>query len=282
MNGNIITEPDLSNPTRPRWERPLDTIKSFELAIDNEYKRRRGDAAEPMSGYASRRTSYYGHDQNRYSHASNATGFYGNRQAPVAARDSWVDNGHAPIGPIRGRYGQRVQPDPMWSRHNGGHGVYPTQAYQQSRDTVNTHGSNGSHSEPYSTDPSSDNSSIERPGPVSKADPGEQYGFTGFGGGPQFQGPILEEFGNSSGPAYGRPRDGSSNVNGGYFQQPYNGSAQPPPVPAKAGPSNTASVIKLTGGQQQTQAPPSGNARQVANGSPDKRKSWFKRRFSKD
>ena len=32
--------PDLSNPTRPRWERPLDTIRSFEAAIDAEYKAR--------------------------------------------------------------------------------------------------------------------------------------------------------------------------------------------------------------------------------------------------
>lgn len=33
-------DPDLSNPTRPRLERPLDTIRSFEKAIDDGYKRR--------------------------------------------------------------------------------------------------------------------------------------------------------------------------------------------------------------------------------------------------
>ncbi|RAL00148.1 DUF2406 domain-containing protein [Aspergillus ibericus CBS 121593] len=32
--GKIITEPDLSNPTRYRFERPLDTIRSFEAAIE--------------------------------------------------------------------------------------------------------------------------------------------------------------------------------------------------------------------------------------------------------
>lgn len=37
---SILAEPDLSNPTRPRFERPLDTIRSFEKAIDNGYKRR--------------------------------------------------------------------------------------------------------------------------------------------------------------------------------------------------------------------------------------------------
>ena len=33
-------DPDLSNPTRPRWERPLDTIRSFEAQIDAEFKTR--------------------------------------------------------------------------------------------------------------------------------------------------------------------------------------------------------------------------------------------------
>lgn len=29
----ITVEPDLTNPTRHRWERPLDTIRGFEAAI---------------------------------------------------------------------------------------------------------------------------------------------------------------------------------------------------------------------------------------------------------
>lgn len=35
----IPADPDLSNPTRSRWERPLDTIRKFEQQIDGEYKR---------------------------------------------------------------------------------------------------------------------------------------------------------------------------------------------------------------------------------------------------
>ena len=35
-----VADPDLSNPTRPRFERPLDTIRSFEKSIDQGYKRR--------------------------------------------------------------------------------------------------------------------------------------------------------------------------------------------------------------------------------------------------
>lgn len=34
-----VVEPDLTNPTRHRWERPLDTIRGFEAAIyKDEYR----------------------------------------------------------------------------------------------------------------------------------------------------------------------------------------------------------------------------------------------------
>ncbi|KAJ5299831.1 hypothetical protein N7476_011388, partial [Penicillium atrosanguineum] len=39
--GNVITDPDWSNPTRPRFERPLDTIKAFEAAIYGTYSSNR-------------------------------------------------------------------------------------------------------------------------------------------------------------------------------------------------------------------------------------------------
>ncbi|OQE84088.1 hypothetical protein PENNAL_c0029G08131 [Penicillium nalgiovense] len=41
--GKIITiaDPDLSNPTRSRLERPLDTIRSFDAAIDAHRKQQR-------------------------------------------------------------------------------------------------------------------------------------------------------------------------------------------------------------------------------------------------
>ncbi|KAL2869477.1 DUF2406 domain-containing protein [Aspergillus lucknowensis] len=32
--GKVIADPDRSNPTRPRLERPLDTIRGFEAAIE--------------------------------------------------------------------------------------------------------------------------------------------------------------------------------------------------------------------------------------------------------
>lgn len=35
-----VADPDRSNPTRPRFERPLDTIRSFEAAINGAYDKR--------------------------------------------------------------------------------------------------------------------------------------------------------------------------------------------------------------------------------------------------
>ncbi|KLJ12518.1 hypothetical protein EMPG_12455 [Blastomyces silverae] len=61
--GNPIIDPDLSNPTRHRLERPLDTIRSFEAAIDGSYINRRGSFARPdesTNGGYSRRSSYFG------------------------------------------------------------------------------------------------------------------------------------------------------------------------------------------------------------------------------
>jgi hypothetical protein len=37
---SATADPDRSNPTRSRWERPLDTIRSFEAAIDGNYSRK--------------------------------------------------------------------------------------------------------------------------------------------------------------------------------------------------------------------------------------------------
>ncbi|CEO58276.1 hypothetical protein PEBR_07295 [Penicillium brasilianum] len=39
--GKVITDPDLSNPTRNRLERPLDTIRGFEAAIESHRKHNR-------------------------------------------------------------------------------------------------------------------------------------------------------------------------------------------------------------------------------------------------
>ena len=192
---------------------------------------------------------------------------------------SYADNyGQSPnqFGQSR-RFGQasRVVSDPASYGQNS-YGVYPSHGYQQSYDTVAS-ASNGSGATDQwgnSTDPSSENSSIDRVQPAPKPELGEQYGFNGFGGAPQFQGPILEEHGTDS-PAYGQPGYGQSHVaaRGGF---PFQGNDLPPPPPPHVNQRQTAprTPIKLGGS-----APP-------ANGSPptpssEKRKSWLKRRFSK-
>lgn len=38
-NPLLAANPDLSNPTRSRFERPLDTIRGFEAAINGAYRR---------------------------------------------------------------------------------------------------------------------------------------------------------------------------------------------------------------------------------------------------
>jgi hypothetical protein len=52
-------DPDLSNPTRRRTERPLETIRSFEAAIDGEFNRKRRESVMLRPG-RSPHTSVYG------------------------------------------------------------------------------------------------------------------------------------------------------------------------------------------------------------------------------
>ncbi|KAK8181549.1 hypothetical protein HDK77DRAFT_486043 [Phyllosticta capitalensis] len=244
-HGNPISDPDLSNPTRSRWERPLDTIRKFEQQIDGEYKH----SGPEFSGYTSRRSSYHGggYDPHRHNNGSRA-GFYGS--APAARNnDPWSP---APIqGPSRNRYGQRmVAPQPQ---------LYPGHAYQHSRDTVNTGLSNSS-GEHWPTDPSSENSSIERPMPPMK-DLGQEYGFNGFGGAPAMD---EYDYGNQAG--YAPPVGG----NGVYY---------PPNYPMRMGDGPPEPIAVNTGPPAHVNTNGPVTRRPVE---PEKRKSWFKRRFSKD
>lgn len=265
--GNPIVDPDLSNPTRSRWERPLETIRSFEAAIDSEYKRRsrtvRADQSEVMSGYTSRRSSYYGGgpDHNRYSQSGS---YLHSRQNGRDSYDSYAGGG--PVGgPQRARYSSRMQGEFGYNRGPANH-VYPQNGYQQSRDTVNTNGSNGSHSDGlHSNEPGSENSSIERGIPVRppQHDMGDQYGYNSF-----HRGPILEENAREQ----GLPQQEA------HFPPSQQNHGAPPPPPKHATPS---APIKLGN----SGPPPVAGANQppVSLSKPEeKRKSWFKRRFTRE
>ncbi|MCJ1426021.1 hypothetical protein MMC29_003923 [Sticta canariensis] len=275
-NGDIITDPDRSNPTRPRFERPLDTIRSFEAAINGAYDKRPYSraATEPENlPPQNRRHSYYqGYNPRQRAPGENG-GYYGNR---VSSRpDSYIDNYATPPNQYNSgrKLGQRMNSNPTLYGHNG-QTTYPSPTYPQSYDTGGSISANDSHGTDQwgnSTDPSSENSSIDRVQPAPKPDLGEVYGFNGFGGAPQFQGPILEEHGKGA-PAYGQPGYGQSQMMSGAGQ-PYQGNGAltgspsrgangyVPKVPIKLGNSSTANLSP--------------------NASGEKKKGWLKRRFSK-
>jgi len=286
-------DPDLSNPTRPRMERPLDTIRSFEKAIDNGYKRRASYTASrktaplthhthetnltPAESYdqngqfSSRRNSnYYGESMRRSNHSrrsiANAMNA-GHDAGPSPGRHSAAGGGYYGgdrrpdsyhQGPHRQRYGSRVVSEgavPANHHHHQQMGPprpYGGQhVYHQSGDTVNT--ANGSDSTgPWanSTDPSSENSSIDK----------------NLAGGGHAQN------GGQNGYGYGNPTIQEDKVAG-----PYGGGG-----PVRAPPQGEAprKMIPL-GNSGDPPVLPTGKLPSNARSEPEKKSGWLKRRFSK-
>lgn len=179
--GNIINDPDLSNPTRPRFERPLDTIRSFEAAIYGTYNSRPVSWArtESPAGGENTRGSYYGessrangyysnrgyHDQGGF---YNGRGTYSRQESYASAYSSQAqDNGYYPYNQGGG---QRPRRNPrMYSEqgiYNNGSNGYAQHSYQRSYDNVAVASGSGpgNNTDPWgtSTDPSSVNSSVDQ------------------------------------------------------------------------------------------------------------------------
>ncbi|KAJ2997691.1 hypothetical protein NUW58_g577 [Xylaria curta] len=263
-HGNLIADPDRSNPTRSRWERPLDTIRGFEAAIDGGYNRKSfyRPETESVAGW-NRRSSYYGNNgrppQDGWYGAGRPnrtdSGAFDPRQsaAIVNSRDSYYEgfdggpysNG-GPNMSARNKY-LRNQSEPQLNGRE--RNVYPIPNNHRSYETVASGSGTGSVGEPagYQTDPtSSENSSIDRRSPPKRQAPINDYGIN-FGQSPSYQAPGLG-LGNSRG-------------------------ENPPPLPRK----EPGSLLRK----------PSKPA--VSAGKPqerldmgEKRKSWFMRRFSKN
>ncbi|KAK0729081.1 hypothetical protein B0T21DRAFT_385198 [Apiosordaria backusii] len=276
LYGNPIAEPDRSNPTRSRWERPLDTIRSFEAAIDGGYSNRRSMIRPDADARANRRASYYGGNGNggRFSHDS----YYGSRPPSMMYQDRvggsqqdlrqpYYDQqsgsgSHSAAG--RQRW-NRMQTDPHGYRQGPNEYVLPSN--HRSYETVTTASGSGTSGEPagYQTDPtSSDNSSIERVQSAPRRKPAPQqpqqmndYGI-GFSSNSVYQPPTFAVGAQSSSSSTGDLPNS--------FQQ-----APPPPVPQKG------SMLRKT----TTVAAPQANQAQDRPSPPEKRKSWFSRRFSK-
>jgi len=282
--GNPIADPDRSNPTRSRWERPLDTIRSFEAAIDGNYSRKsymRTESADSGAN-SNRRSSYFGGTQGTADERPRypQNGYYGGgrsqsyrpestymdgRSNGMTRPDSYYNTGDN-VGPSNGYYPNRARyPRTASEPHfNNGQGVYPVPGNQQSYETVTTASGSGSSADPagYSTDPSSENSSMDRIAPPQK-DPAETYGFNGFGNTPHYLPPgsgINEQYSSNS---------THRQVNGYQHQGP-------PPLPRKepAGPPRVPIKLGATSGNV---GPKDGRP---AVG--EKRKSWFGKRFSKN
>ncbi|KAJ9315252.1 hypothetical protein DTO271D3_4419 [Paecilomyces variotii] len=281
--GNIITEPDISNPTRYRFERPLDTIRSFEAAVEGSWNSRRMSTAsnarteEPSPGGVSRRGSYFGptggNGSNRYSEGGN----YWSR-ASMSRPDSVVDNyggagpnqPYSPHYPYSNHYGGRPRQrysERMYSDYgSGAPNVYAQQGYQRSYDNVTAGSGSNSASDQWgnSTDPSSVNSSMDRLQQAQQTKPApDNYGLNGSGPGPQNFRMSLKE--NQSGPV--PPPHGVSSgsgdqkaATGAVSTDPNNGG------PVGGTPVNRAASKLL---------------RKNTDASDTKRKSWFKKRFSK-
>lgn len=260
--GNLITDPDWSNPTRSRSERPLDTIRSFEAAIYGTYNSTRPvsyarteDAASQIGDY-SRRTSYYG-GQGGYNRGYDQSYYHSRNQSrPDDLADGNQNNQQENYYPYQHQQQQNGRRRPRGSTDQTNH--YQNNNYHQSYDNVAASGSNGSgQTDPYgqSTDPSSMNSSmdqlqqhalLQQQQQQRMDDRAQEYGFS---------------FGNAA---------------------PLNTKGFPSAPPPVASPTSPASAA-----QQHFAAPANGALRKKApqagaGGAGDKRKSWFKKRFSKD
>lgn len=131
-------------------------------------------------------------------------------------------------------------------------------------------GSGSSDPAGYSTDPSSENSSVDRFAAMAPKEPVETYGFNGFGNVPQLASPgagLTDTIGHNGANGVQRPANRYAN------QEP------PPPTKDINGPRVPMKLGKPNGniGNNGYNAPPITQARPA----PEKRKSWFGKRFSR-
>ncbi|TQS39180.1 hypothetical protein Golomagni_00298 [Golovinomyces magnicellulatus] len=172
--GNPIVEPDRSNPTRSRWERPLDTIRSFEAAVDGSYIRqsqlRNGNISPtqeyliladfegvPITVHPTSQKLIHGlvSSEDKSSYRSSAV--YGPSPTP-SGHFNYLEN----TGSGQNNHFNRPRHHRTEFNKNG-HTIYSVPDVQESYNLVNSISGSGSSADPaYSTGPSSENSSITR------------------------------------------------------------------------------------------------------------------------
>lgn len=241
-DGKPVEHPDRSNPSRSKYERPLETIRKLEAAIDGGYNNRQSIYRADSDSVANfnRRSGYYG-SVSGYNGASTPRfpqdSYYGGRPMSTSRPDSAMFDPRSSAmlsGPPGG--------NPRDSYFDG----YESAAYGYGGGFSGGGGS--------SSGRNSENSSIDRRMPARRQEPVNDYGIS-FGQSPSYQPPSL-------GVPASQPRTmPSESVPVGV------------PMPTKqsgGGGLLRKSSSKMAAGTQQR--PEAG----------DKRKSWFSRRFSKN
>jgi hypothetical protein len=193
----------------------------------------------------------------------------------MSRSDSYYDNNARPSNgyyPSRARY-PRTASEPQF---NSGTGIYPVDGNQQSYETVTTASGSGSSGDPlgYSTDPSSDNSSLDRVQPPAPPEHNYSLGFNGSHGYGGTQNNQVFNYASNGYGGYAAKQADMPMMSGGYQGQngvppvpPRKDIVQGPPrVPIKLGSSGN-------GGPTTYETP--------RPGAGEKRKSWFGKRFSR-
>ncbi|KAI1626855.1 hypothetical protein EDD37DRAFT_235782 [Exophiala viscosa] len=271
--GNVIAEPDRSNPTRYRFERPLDTIRAFHAAAEGTSFRRSSFNNRPYSsagmttdnrrasyisnsGYSPQRprpspgggyyrNSSYGHPQNTVEETPGSSQMYGrNMRQPSSPHYG------PPNGPPNGYH------NGMQNGHPNGESPISAHSYQQSYDAATS----GSDEYGKSTNPSSQNSSFDQLHQLRKQP--DEF---------SHENPYANESRmGQHGPMKPYPQ---YNAHEGAYAQ------EAPAAPVhKYVPNNPRQPIKLDSSPDEENT---WNAATSPTSPSEKKKSWIKRRFSR-
>ncbi len=178
--------------------------------------------------------------------------------------------------PQKARHGNRMASDPQFYNQQRPY-QQPQHGYHQSHDTVHTNGSDSTGPWANSTDPSSENSSIDKVNAMNKT-PAEIYAAHNQNQNQNqaqngYNGPIMEEQGQGEYPYQrGYGQKGPPQQNGG-FNGPRDGYPRHNTAPSD-GPRRP---MQLNSGPQ----PPGGQLPASTRPEEEKRKSWLMRKFSK-
>lgn len=154
------------------------------------------------------------------------------------------------------------------SRSSSAYGMYPQHSYNDSYDAGMTNGSDSTGPWTNSTDPSSENSSIDRANNGGKSS--DPYGHDIYNGPP-----IMEEYASDSDGGYGMSWGNNKNgYPGGSPAVPAHSQAPPVRAPIKLSGSQGATNFTSQGGS----LPPTTRPAPVKE---EKKKGFFKKRFSK-